>query len=104
MMELLSSARIPYIWQLPILWAGEYTKDGKAKYFVTDFELLAPPDDNILIEIDGEAHNGNEEYDAKRDRYLQSRGYRVMHFTNRMVLRDGRKVIEAIQTELRRVK
>lgn len=103
-MNLLSGAQIPFLWQYEIIRYGEFTKTGDNKTYVADFLLKAKSNFDILVEIDGDVHNGKEDYDLKRDRYLESRGYRVMHFTNRMVLHDGRKVIEGIQTELRRVK
>jgi hypothetical protein len=43
-------------------------------------------------------------YDSRRDAYLESRGYRVMRFSNRLVLHKGAEVVKAIQLELARVK
>lgn len=44
---------------------------------------------NLVIEIDGASHLGNEAYDARRTSYIQNNGYRVVRFTNREVLSDA---------------
>ncbi len=33
----------------------------------------------MIIEVDGNSHEGKEEYDAKRDKYLDSLGLMVIH-------------------------
>lgn len=45
-----------------------------------------------VIELDGHAYHSSKEqrgHDAKRDRYLQSQGYRVVRFTGSEVHRDA---------------
>ena len=36
----------------------------------------------LIIEVDGESHNDQIEYDKKRERYLQNKGLKVIHYTN----------------------
>ena len=33
----------------------------------------------LIIEVDGESHNDQIEYDKKRERYLQNKGLKVIH-------------------------
>lgn len=44
---------------------------------------------NLIIEIDGSSHNGKDAYDARRTRYIQNYGYRVIRFTNQEVLSNA---------------
>ncbi len=46
---------------------------------------------NVVVEIDGSSHDNKQEYDAKRDAYLESLGLFVIHVTARDVLQrlDG---------------
>lgn len=41
----------------------------------------------LVVEIDGGSHNGKEEYDAQRDKYLQEIGLKVFHTTDYDVIR-----------------
>ena len=50
----------------------------------------------LLIELDGSQHLDAAEYDARRTRYLEARGYRVLRFTNYDVLTNLAAVIETI--------
>lgn len=42
----------------------------------------------VVIEIDGDSHNDKQEYDAKRDAFLQSLGLTVIHITAKDVLQN----------------
>ena len=48
--------------------------------YIADFACRIPC--MLVIEIDGESHAESLEYDARRDKFLEELGYRVMHFTN----------------------
>jgi very-short-patch-repair endonuclease len=51
----------------------------------------------IVIELDGSQHaEARAAYDAKRTAWLESQGYRVLHFWNNDVLNAPRSVGEAI--------
>ena len=52
----------------------------------------------LVIEIDGDSHSGQEEYDRVRTVWLEDRGYRVIRFTNREVEHQ----LEAVLTEIAR--
>ena len=40
----------------------------------------------LVVEINGESHDGRQDYDRRRDEYLEKLGLRVMRFTNGDVL------------------
>ncbi|HEY3398235.1 MAG TPA: DUF559 domain-containing protein [Armatimonadota bacterium] len=51
----------------------------------------------MVIEVDGEIHDGQRERDADRDSFLRGRGLLVMRFSNRRVMNDLRAVLSEIQ-------
>ena len=61
--------------------------------YIVDFycEELA-----LVIEVDGESHVGNEEYDKKRDEELSKEGIITVRYTNDEVLKN----IEGVQENL----
>ena len=42
----------------------------------------------MIIELDGGQHLEQQEYDAERTEFLESKGYRVLRFWNRDVLNN----------------
>jgi very-short-patch-repair endonuclease len=51
--------------------------------FIADF---AANDPKLVIEIDGDTHAMQEDYDARRTAFLEDQGYRVIRFTNSDVM------------------
>lgn len=70
----LNYARINYIFQYPI--------ETKTSYFIADFYI---PRKNIIVEIDGSIHNNRKSYDNARDKYIKSKGYKVIRIKNKDV-------------------
>jgi len=66
--------------------------------YVVDFACVAA---KLVVEVDGPTHEGREEYDAERTRHIESRGYRVIRFTNAEVLDETDAVVEGIFAELK---
>jgi very-short-patch-repair endonuclease len=54
----------------------------------------------LVIEIDGSAHKGREEYDARRDKVMQDNGIQVKRFTNRGVYLNPNVVFEYLSKGL----
>ncbi|MEI8085615.1 MAG: endonuclease domain-containing protein [Paludibacter sp.] len=89
-----------------ILW--EYLKSNKLgvrfrrqhiiENFIPDFVALSC---RLIIEVDGEIHNFQKEYDEDRTYLLQQRGFRVIRFTNDEVMNNIEKVIEMIKANLK---
>jgi very-short-patch-repair endonuclease len=66
--------------------------------YVADFVCR---DAHLIVELDGPAHEGREDYDAQRTAVLQRCGFRVVRFDNEVVLADPGGVAEAIGAALR---
>ena len=55
----------------------------------------------LVIEVDGDSHAEQAEYDVQRTKWLnEEKGYRVIRFTNRDVLHNTEAVLEAIRADL----
>lgn len=50
----------------------------------------------LIIELDGSQHLEQEDYDAERTAFLESKGYRVLRFYNNDVMKNIEKVLEVI--------
>lgn len=61
--------------------------------FIVDFYC---PQFKLVIELDGDVHANQAEYDAARTEHLAAYGYRVIRFRNEAVLSDLSTVLEQI--------
>ncbi len=61
--------------------------------FIVDFYCHAA---RLAIEVDGEVHQRQIEYDAERDKVLQAKGLIMLRFSNEVVLSDIDKVLQII--------
>ena len=61
--------------------------------YICDFVCLEA---SVVIELDGSQHVVDVPYDANRDAFLQSAGYRVLRFWNGDVLARTDSVVETI--------
>ena len=64
--------------------------------FILDFYC---PSCKLVVEVDGEIHNHQTEYDNARTSKLAEYGYKVLRFSNEQVINNLPKVL----TEIRRV-
>ncbi|MCB4358560.1 endonuclease domain-containing protein [Quatrionicoccus australiensis] len=55
---------------------------------------------NLAIEIDGDSHAEQQDYDAKRTAFLESHGLRVLRYPNREILNNLPGVYEHLQQQL----
>ncbi|CAN5456767.1 hypothetical protein BH10PSE6_BH10PSE6_19770 [soil metagenome] len=67
--------------------------------YICDFVCT---DARVVIELDGSQHLDHVPYDANRDRFLRSQGYRVLRFWNGSVLSETKSVMETIAAALHR--
>lgn len=68
---------------------------SKSTCYIADFYF---PHQHLVVELDGSAHKGREEYDAKRTANIKKyHGYHVLRFKNKAVFADVIKVINKIQ-------
>ena len=65
--------------------------------YVVDF---CSPEAMLIIEVDGSQHLQQQEHDAERTRYLESKGYRVLRFWNTDIQNDLEGVVKRIQDTL----
>lgn len=61
--------------------------------YIADFACRHPM---LIVEVDGDTHGHQEQYDARRTAFLESRGYKVVRFTNEDVLTNIEGVLCAI--------
>ena len=65
--------------------------------FIVDF---CCPERKGIVEVDGHSHANQTEYDTARTKWLESRGWRVLRFTNRDVAQNVEGVLKAIAEAL----
>ena len=65
--------------------------------YIVDF---CAPRRKLIIELDGSQHLEQEEYDAERTAFLESRGYRVLRFWNNQVMNEIEGVLHVIYAAL----
>ena len=61
--------------------------------YITDFACIAQ---KLVIELDGGQHAKQQAYDARRTRYLEEYGYRVIRFWDNEVLGNIEGVLASI--------
>jgi very-short-patch-repair endonuclease len=54
-------------------------------------------DCHLVVELDGDSHDGREAYDLERTRWFESQGFKVIRFSNFDVLENVESVIEEIR-------
>ena len=77
------------------LFGVQFYRQKPIGNYIVDFFA---PRAELVVEVDGSQHfmMDHAEKDRERDRYLMSRGIRVLRFNSRAVLRDTDSVVEAI--------
>ena len=61
--------------------------------FIVDFVSI---EKKLVIEVDGGQHAEDSESEAKRSKYLNRKGYRILRFWNNQVLQEGESVLDVI--------
>lgn len=61
--------------------------------YIVDFYC---PEERLIIELDGEIHKYQSDYDYERTLYLESLNYKVVRFENKMVFETLEAVLNAI--------
>jgi len=68
-------------------------------HYICDFVCLEA---SLIIELDGSHHAAEAAYDADRDAFLRTNGFRVLRFWNGHVLDETESVLETIYEALHR--
>lgn len=61
--------------------------------YIVDFACMAA---KVLVEIDGDSHEGRQGYDRVRDAKLKENGYKILRFSNQDVVENVFGVVETI--------
>jgi very-short-patch-repair endonuclease len=77
----------------------KFRRQHQVGLYICDFACL---DGRLVVELDGSQHAENLEYDARRDRFLRSAGFKVLRFWNHDVMRRTEEVLDAIHAALER--
>ncbi|MEM6329748.1 MAG: endonuclease domain-containing protein [Planctomycetota bacterium] len=72
----------------------KFRRQNPVGRYIVDFCCMKA---RLAIELDGESHEGHQDYDARRRAFVESEGYRVLRFTNDQVLSNLDGVLEAIR-------
>jgi very-short-patch-repair endonuclease len=64
--------------------------------FIVDFYC---PAHRLVVEVDGEIHQQQQDYDCARTEHLQEYGYTVIRFSNEAVEHNLEAVLEAIHRQ-----
>jgi very-short-patch-repair endonuclease len=65
--------------------------------YIVDFACIAV---KLLIELDGCSHEGQEEYDEARQKWLEDQGWTVMRFSNFEVTENPTDVAERVRSRI----
>jgi very-short-patch-repair endonuclease len=77
------------------LAGAHFRKQAALGPYVVDFLCAKAA---LVVEIDGDSHGERHEYDEERTRWLgEEKGYRVVRFTNREVLKNPEGVFLALR-------
>ena len=68
--------------------------------YIVDFVSL---DIKLVIEIDGESHKEQKDYDEYRTNILNGLGFKVIRFTNDEVVGNGNSVEKKIKDEIQKI-
>lgn len=81
-----------WIWQHAIP-----TKKPRGNGYPTAYKVdIAKPGCKIAIEVDGRSHRLRSRYDEKKDRFLESLGWTVVHVLNRRAVQNAKEEAERI--------
>jgi very-short-patch-repair endonuclease len=75
----------------------KFRRQHQIGLYICDF---ASVEGKLIIELDGSQHAERLAYDARRDHFLRSAGYRVLRFWNGEVLTELEVVLDTIYEAL----
>jgi very-short-patch-repair endonuclease len=85
--------KMKFLRQHPVYFGSDHNQH----FFIADFYCS---ERKLVIEIDGETHDGRQDYDQARTKILNKLGINVLRFTNLEVLGDLSGVLERIKFSL----
>lgn len=79
--------------KLLLLWHIKFRTQRMIERYIVDFLI---PDRWLVVELDGGYHATRKSEDAKRDAFLRSQGFTVLHFENETVFNDPFSILDLI--------
>ena len=81
----------------------QFRKQHPVGPYITDFACVKK---NLIIEVDGATHSTDEEreYDTRRTRYLESKGWKVIRYPNEDIYKHIDDVLDDITAHLKGLK
>jgi adenine-specific DNA-methyltransferase len=77
----------------------KFRRQHQVGLYICDFACVEA---SVAVELDGSQHASQCAYDARRDAFLRSAGYRVLRFWNADVLTQTDRVLDTIYEALHR--
>ncbi len=71
-----------------------FLRQYSVNYFVIDFYA---PKIKLAIEVDGSSHIGKEDYDARRQKYIEAFNIEMIRFTDEQVMGNTNNVVKSIE-------
>lgn len=71
-----------------------------ARFILLDFWIESA---SLAVELDGDIHKTQRQYDEGRDKYLRSAGINILRFGNEAVLKTPGAVAEKVRREVENV-
>jgi leucyl-tRNA synthetase len=78
---------------LPLKQQIKFRRQHPLHPYIADFACISA---KLIVEVDGQSHDTQLGYDAKRDVVLRKRGWTIIRFTNEDVLENLDGVVETI--------
>ena len=75
-------------------WNIDFDRQRIIGNYIVDFYVKAL---GLVVEMDGEIHNFQEEYDSKRERYLKDLGLKVFRISTTKILFDTENVMKDLE-------
>lgn len=72
---------------------AKFRRQYPIERFIVDFVCL---ERRLIVEVDGDIHDHQQDYDAVRQEFLEAQGFRVLRFSNEAVLSSVDAVIAVI--------
>jgi len=77
----------------------KFRRQHSVGVYICDFACVEA---SVVVELDGSQHAERSDYDARRDSFLRSKGFRVLRFWNDDVILRTEVVLETIFEALNR--
>ena len=71
----------------------KFRRQHSIKNYIVDFYCMK---EKLIIELDGEIHKYQEEYDINREKVLEQIGAKILRFENKMVFENLPSVLQEI--------